>query len=237
MAKKDQTSLSSTKAIPVIAVPQTPDDIVKAFQREIGAVPDGIIGKETYRKGMAYYKLTPEAAAHFFGQLACESNSFTVFEENLNYSALGLLATFPKYFPLKSQAEEYAHKPERIANRVYGNRLGNGPESSGDGWKYRGRGAIQLTGRENYSKFAEFCKDSAVIEAPDRVFGKYAFKAAFWFFKANKIFTIANKGVTDELIEQVTRKVNGGLNGIDYRKRKTYEIYNVLKDWSGSSIG
>ena len=123
---------------------------IKLLQEKIGTIADGAFGPNTLRAAMAYYKMTPYRAAHFFGQTAHETNTYRAFSENLNYSAGGLKKIFRKYFPGDLE-EEYARKPEKIASRVYGNRMGNGDEESGDGWKYRGRGALQLTGKNNYT--------------------------------------------------------------------------------------
>lgn len=212
------------------SVNRTSEEIIKAFQTKIGAIPDGLIGKETYRKGMQYFGLTPESAAHFFGQIRYETSNFKFFEENLNYSGLGLMVVFPKYFPTKEKAELYARQPERIANLVYANRMGNGSESSGDGWKYRGRGAIQLTGRNNYRAFAEFFGRPVIEKKPDEVRNDYAFEVAHWYFLANNLFTLASRGVNDDTIELITRKINGGTHGLESRKQKTYEVYSLLKN-------
>src|SRR5690606_24759483 len=126
---------------------------MKNIQKKVGTIPDGLFGRNTARAIMNYYKLSPTEAAHFLGQCYHETGGFKTFEENLNYSAQRLLQVFPKYFPNSIVANSYAFKPKLIANRVYANRMGNGDEASGEGWKYRGRGAIQLTGKQNYEWF------------------------------------------------------------------------------------
>lgn len=202
--------------------------VLADFQEKIGANPDGLFGKETLIKSMEYYKISKEQVSHFFGQCAHESGNFTVFSENLNYSADGLLKTFKKYFPANATALKYARKPEMIANRVYSNRMGNSNEVSGDGWKYRGRGAIQLTGKDNYNSFASFIKDGNVFLNPELVATKYAFDSAFYYFTKNRLFDIC-KVVDDIHIQSVTKRVNGGLNGLADRIEKTKKYYNLLK--------
>lgn len=157
---------------------------------------------------------TPKRIAMYLAQVLYESVYLKATEENLNYSADGLLKTFPKYFNEQS-AKEYARKPERIANRVYANRMGNGNESSGDGWKYRGRGYIMLTGFEQYSKFSKYDLCTAnVVKDPDSV-AKYHLNqlSAMWFWERNNINLYADF----EDIRKVTQIINGGLNGYSNR--------------------
>ena len=153
--------------------------------------------------------------AHFLAQCAHESAGFTAVTENLNYSADGLLKTFPKYFT-PEQAREYARQPERIANRVYASRMGNGPEASGDGWRYRGRGYIMLTGRENYERFNEsdVCTED-VMRQPDALM-KFPLNqvVAGWFWETNGLSELADRDDCDA----ITRRINGGLNGLADRK-------------------
>ena len=137
-----------------------------SLQTKLGIAADGAFGPGTIKAAMAYYKMTPERAAHFFAQTAHESGGFKVFSENLNYSAQGLQGIFGKYFPGNLE-ESYARKPEKIANRVYASRMGNGDEASGDGWKFRGRGALQTTGKDNYSQFAKHLGKPEIMETPD----------------------------------------------------------------------
>ena len=149
--------------------------------------------------------------------------------ENLNYSADGLLKNFIKYFKDRATAEEYARKPEKIANRVYASRMGNGDEASGDGWKYRGRGALQLTGHDNYKAFADYCKRPEVLTNPDLVATELSFESAMWFFDKNHLWDICDKGVNDDTILAITKKVNGGTHGLDDRKEKTNKYYGYVK--------
>jgi putative chitinase len=191
------------------------------LQKKIGATADGAFGPGTFKRAAAYYKLSPNRAAHFFAQTAHESGNFKTFSENLNYSAKGLRSTFGKYFPAGLSAQMYARQPQRIANRVYANRMGNGPESSGDGWKFRGRGALQLTGKNNYQAFADYVRRPDIMDNPDIVATELAFESALWFFDRNKLWGICDKGVNEAAIVALTRRVNGGLHGIDDRRAKT----------------
>jgi putative chitinase len=192
-----------------------------ALQAKCGVTADGKWGPGTYKAARNYFKLTNNQAAHFFGQCSHESGGFKVFSENLNYSAQGLNGIFKKYFPTPASTAGYARKPEKIANKVYANRMGNGPESSGDGWKFRGRGPIQLTGKSNYTQFSQDIGRPDVLTNPDIVATELAFESALWFFRKNNLFAIADKGVTDAVITQITKRVNGGTHGLDDRLKKT----------------
>lgn len=168
---------------------------------------------------------TPLRISHFLAQSSHESSDFTRLIENLNYSQEGLLRTFKKYFTIE-QALAYARKPEKIANRVYANRLGNGPESSGDGWKYRGRGAIQITGKANYKNCSEYLfNDDILITNPDLLLEpSNAILSACWFWEVNNL----NKIADGNNIELLTRRINGGTNGLADRRSRFGRIYSVL---------
>lgn len=203
---------------------------LKSLQEKAGVAADGAFGPGTMKAGMAYYKLTPVRAAHFFAQTAHETGNFKAFSENLNYSADGLNKIFPKYFKNAGKdANGYARNPEKIANVVYASRMGNGDEASGDGWKYRGRGALQLTGKANYEAFAKYLGNNEVLENPDLVATKYAFESAMFFFDKNKLWDICDKGVNDEAILALTKRINGGTHGLDDRKEKTKKYYEYVK--------
>ena len=195
-----------------------------ALQAKCGVAADGKWGPGTFKAARDYYKLSTSGAAHFFGQCAHESGGFMVFSENLNYSDKGLNGIFKKYFPTIASTAGYARKPEKIANKVYANRMGNGPESSGDGYKFRGRGPIQLTGRDNYTAFSKAVNRPDVLTNPDIVATELAFESALWFFNKNGLFAIADKGVTDVVITQITKRVNGGTHGLDDRIKKTKQF-------------
>jgi putative chitinase len=191
------------------------------LQQKIGVTADGAFGPGTLKAAAAFYKLSPNRAAHFFAQTAHESGNFKAFSENLNYSAKGLRGVFRKYFPTDALANAYARQPMKIANRVYANRMGNGPESSGDGWKFRGRGALQLTGHDNYQAFANYINRPDVMTNPDLVAGELCFESALWFFDRNKLWGICDQGVNDAAILALTKRINGGTHGLDDRKLKT----------------
>ena len=169
---------------------------------------------------------TPLRLSHFLAQCSHESGNFTRFIENLDYSSKGLLSTFKKYFPTEALAKSYERQPEKIANRVYCNRNGNGNELSGEGFKFRGRGAIQLTGKANYKSFADFIGED-VVANPDLVATKYPLTSAGFFFEKNKIWSICDKGMGDDVVTLVTKKVNGGTIGLDDRIAK-FKLYSSL---------
>ena len=191
------------------------------LQQKIGVTADGAFGPGTFKKAAVFYKLSPDRAAHFFAQTAHESGGFKTFSENLNYGAKGLRGIFGKYFPSESLAQAYERQPQKIANRVYANRMGNGPEGSGDGWKYRGRGALQLTGKDNYQAFANYIGRPEVMHDPDLVAGELCFESALWFFDRNKLWGICDQGTGDAAILALTKRINGGTHGLDDRKAKT----------------
>lgn len=165
--------------------------------------------------------------AHFLGQAMHESGDFTTVTENLNYSANRLLKVFPKYFKTLADAQRYANNPQAIGNRVYGNRMGNGNEASGDGYKYRGRGYIQLTGKDNYREFAKYIGVD-VVNNPDLVATRYPFESAIFFFDKNNIWKMADAGVGISTITKLTKKINGGYNGLQDRIAKTNKVYKLL---------
>ena len=164
--------------------------------------------------------------SHFLSQCAHESGSFKFLTENLNYSGDGLLKIFPKYFKDKATADAYARKPEKIGSRVYANRMGNGDEASGDGFKFRGRGYIQLTGKDNYKQFGAFVGEDLVAN-PDLVATKYPLTSAAFFFDKNKLWDICDKGDTPEVVTLVTKRVNGGTHGLEDRLSK-FNTFNTL---------
>jgi putative chitinase len=202
---------------------------LKSLQTKIGVGADGAFGPGTLKAAMAYYKMTPERAAHFFAQTAHESGNFKAFAENLNYGTSGLTTTFKKYFPTTEKALLYERKPEKIANLVYGNRMGNGDEASGDGFKFRGRGALQLTGKDNYKVFSEYLKNPEIMTNPDLVATEFAFESAIFFFDRNKLWDICDKGVNKDTILALTKRINGGTHGLADREEKTLKYYGYLK--------
>ena len=201
---------------------------LKSLQEKMGIAADGAFGPGTMKKAMEFYKLTPVRAAHFFAQTAHETGGFKAFSENLNYSAQGLQGIFGKYFPGNLE-ESYARQPEKIANRVYADRMGNGAEASGDGYKFRGRGALQLTGKANYEAFAKYLGNDEVLTNPDTVATKYAFESAMFFFERNKLWTICDKGINDAAILELTTRINGGTHGLEDRNAKTKKYFEYVK--------
>jgi len=201
---------------------------LKSLQEKIGVTADGAFGPGTMKKAMEFYKLTPVRAAHFFAQTAHESGNFKAFSENLNYSAQGLQGIFGKYFP-GTLEESYARNPEKIANRVYASRMGNGDEKSGDGFKFRGRGALQLTGKDNYTAFAKYLNKPEIMTHPDLVATEYSFESAMFFFDKNKLWSICDQGVNDAAILALTKRINGGTHGLADRSEKTKKYYEYVK--------
>lgn len=165
---------------------------------------------------------TPKRVAAFLANCAHESNQFRILEENLNYSAQGLRRVWPGRFPTEEIAKQYARNPMKIANRAYGNRMGNGPEFTGDGWKYRGRGLIQLTGKVNYARCSiELFGDERLVDDPDLLLQpEYALTSAAWFWDRNNLSFFADR----EDMGKITKTINGGMNG--YEERISY--YNTM---------
>jgi putative chitinase len=192
-----------------------------------GHIPDTVIAQ--LPDTIAKFELnTSLRLAHFLAQAGHESGGFKLVNENLNYSAKGLLGVFKKYFPDGTKAALYERKPEKIANLVYGGRMGNGPEASGEGWKFRGRGYIQLTGKDNYKAFDAMVAES-IVDNPDLVATKYPLLSAAWFFHKNGLHKIADQGATDAVVTSVTKRVNGGTIGLADRIKHFKEYYNLLK--------
>ena len=191
-----------------------------------GHIPDTVLAQipETAAK----FNITNNLRlAHFLAQCGHESGNFKAVSENLNYSADGLKKIFGKYFP-GNLNESYARKPEKIAARVYASRMGNGDEASGEGFKFRGRGYIQLTGKANYTNFTKFIGEDCVSN-PDLVATKYPLASAAFFFDSNKLWSICDKGADDATVTAVTKRVNGGTIGLTDRIKHFKEYYNLLK--------
>ena len=177
---------------------------IKLLQEKIGVTADGAFGPNTLKAAMAFYEMTPYRAAHFFGQTGHETAAFKLFSENLNYSAGGLKKIFGKYFPGDLE-EEYARKP------------------------YRGRGALQLTGKNNYTAFAKYLDKPEILDDPDLVSNKYAFESAMFFFDKNNLWSICDKGIDSNTMTKLTRRINGGTNGLEHRKVLTLKYYEYVK--------
>lgn len=171
---------------------------------------------------------TVDRARAFLAQVGHESSQLNTIEENLNYSAQGLRKFFPKYFPTQKEALAFARNPEGIANRVYANRMGNGGEESGDGWAFRGRGLIQITGRDNYASMSSLMGKDLTIWPDALLLPLDACRSAALWWKANGLNALADKHSGSgerKTFEAITKRVNGGLNGIDDR----WEIYQKAK--------
>jgi putative chitinase len=191
-----------------------------------GHVPDTVIAQ--IPDVMAKFEInTPLRLAHFLAQCGHESGGFRVVNENLNYSAKGLMGIFKKYFPTDAKAKDYERKPEKIANVVYANRMGNGPEASGEGFKFRGRGYIQLTGKQNYTAFGKSINVD-IAATPDLVASKYPLMSAAWFFNKNGLHKMADGGATDAVVTSITKRVNGGTIGLPDRIKHFKEYYSLL---------
>jgi putative chitinase len=220
------TKMFGTKQL--ITEPSTP--IVNAGPLKLenlkGHIPDAVIAQipDAAKK----FNITnPLRLAHFLAQCGHESAGFKAIQENLNYSADGLKKIFPKYFP-GNLAEGYAKNPEKIASKVYGSRMGNGDETTKEGFKFRGRGYIQLTGKDNYTKFAKFIGEDTVSN-PDLVATKYPLASAAFFFDSNKLWAICDKGADDATVTAVTKRVNGGTIGLPDRIKHFKEYFSLLK--------
>jgi putative chitinase len=208
------------------AVVATANSTGLKLQNLKGHIPDAVIAMipDTAAK---FQINTPLRLAHFLAQCGHESGGFRLTKENLNYSAKGLMGIFKKYFPTEAIANQYARQPEKIANKVYGGRMGNGPESSGDGAKFCGRGYIQLTGRDNYTAFGKSIGED-VTANPQIVAEKYALLSAAWFFNKNKLHIMADGGATDAVVTSITKRVNGGTIGLPDRIKHFKEYYALL---------
>ena len=192
-----------------------------------GHIPDSVIAM--LPDTMTKFELnTPLRLAHFLAQAGHESGGFKAVNENLNYGAKGLLGIFKKYFSTPAKAALYERKPEKIANLVYGGRMGNGAEATGEGYKFRGRGYIQLTGKDNYKAFDTVVPEN-LLESPDLVATKYPLLSAAWFFHKNGLHKIADGGATDAVVTSVTKRVNGGTIGLPDRIKHFKEYYALLK--------
>ena len=215
-------------AAPVAAAPAAP--IANSFNLKLsklkGHIPDAVIAMipDTAAK---FGINTPLRLAHFLAQCGHESGGFRATQENLNYSAKGLMGIFKKYFPNASLAAQYERKPAKIAARVYGGRMGNGNEASGEGYKFRGRGYIQLTGKENYTAFGKSIGED-ILSNPDVVSSKYALLSAAWFFSKNGLHKMADSGASDAVVTQITKRVNGGTIGLPDRIKHFKEYYKLL---------
>lgn len=235
------------------------EDSVKKWQQSNGFKVDGVVSDSIWEKlfpsnmnfgkikldklkghlpDVVFYQIpdviikfncnTPLRLSHFLSQCSHESVNFKAVLENLNYSSDGLKKIFGKYFP-GDLSSSYSKNPEKIASRVYANRMGNGDEESKEGYKFRGRGYIQLTGKDNYLKFSKFIGEDCVLN-PDLVSSKYPLSSAAFFFDSNNLWAICDKGSSDSVITSVTKKVNGGTLGLSDRIKHFREFYDLLSN-------
>lgn len=215
---------STTITTPVSNVVITPSQF--KLENLKGHIPDAVISQ--IPDTAAKFNITNSLRlAHFLAQCGHESGGFKAVSENLNYSSKGLLGTFPKYFN-STTAAQYERKPEMIASRVYASRMGNGDEPTKEGYKFRGRGYIQLTGKSNYTALTKFIGEDCVNN-PDLVATKYPLASAAFFFDSNKLWSICDKGADTATVTAVTKRVNGGTIGLDDRIKHFNEYYALLK--------
>jgi putative chitinase len=213
---------------PVVSQPSAPIAPVGGLKLDKlkGHIPDAVIAMipDTAAK---FQINTPLRLAHFLAQCGHESGGFKATSENLNYSAKGLMGIFKKYFPTEALANAYQRNPQKIANKVYANRMANGDEASGDGFKFRGRGYIQLTGKDNYTQFGKAIGEN-IVANPDVVSGKYALLSAAWFWSKNGLNNLSDGGSTDAVVTSITKRVNGGTIGLADRIKHFKEYYHLL---------
>jgi putative chitinase len=218
----------NTQSAPVVITEPAPSASVGGLKLEKlkGHIPDSVIAQipDTAAK---FGINTPLRLAHFLAQCGHESGGFKATQENLNYSAKGLMGIFKKYFPTQTLAEQYQRNPQKIASKVYGGRMGNGPESTGEGFKFRGRGYIQLTGKENYTAFGKSINEDMTAN-PDKVATHYPLLSAAWFFSKNGLHKMADTGATDAVVTSITKRVNGGTIGLADRIKHFKEYYHLL---------
>jgi putative chitinase len=200
-------------------------DAMKALQAKVGAKPDGSFGPNTARAIAKHYDLSPARGAHLLGQASHESAGFRLVRENLNYTSETMMRVWPSRFRTLEEAQPFARNPKGLADKVYSNRMGNG---EGEGHIYIGRGFLQLTGKDNYKAFAADMRVPEIMQDPSLVETEYAFETALWFFEKNNLFAIADKGVSNDTIKQITKRVNGAYIGLSHRSEETYKVFSWL---------
>ena len=204
-------------------------DAMKALQAKVGAVADGAFGKNTANAIAKHYDLSRNRAAHLLGQAHHESGGFKRTREGLYYSTPErLMAVWPSRFKTVEDAMPYTKDPQKLANKVYANRMGNGDEASGEGFKFSGKGYLQCTGKSNVRAFASDMRLPDVMDNPMLLEKEYAFESALWFFRANNLFKLCDQGVDSDTIKAITKRVNGGYHGLKDREEQTTKIYEWL---------
>lgn len=196
------------------------------FQLLNGHVPVKIL-VELKGKALLFGLTSDIRLAHFLSQVSHESGGFLKTEENLNYSEKRLLQVFPKYFNERNSIY-YANKPEKIGSRVYASRMGNRDEKSGDGYWFRGRGYLQLTGAENYVAFGKAVNEN-LVKFPDLVSVKYPLTSALFFFNTNNLWSICDEGSTEDTVKKLTKRINGGTIGLKHRVAEFNKFAKILK--------
>ena len=199
---------------------------MQKLQERIGAATDGSFGPNTARAITKHFGLSAERSAHLLGQASHESGGFKRVCESLYYSSADRIRkVWPARFPTVEDAQPYARNPKALADKVYSNRMGNGEN---EGSVFIGRGFLQLTGKDNYRSFASDMRLPEVMTDPSLIETDYAFETAYWFFEKNKLFKIADEGVSTDTIEKITKRVNGGYHGLQDRMDQTHKIYGWL---------
>lgn len=196
---------------------------------KLQTVLPAIIYNELQEVTTKYGINTQNRMANFLGQCDHESAGFKTFIENLNYSGTALWSLFPSHFASAAEANKYARQPEKIANRIYANRMGNGTEASGDGWKYRGKGCIQLTGKSNHVAFFTAAGLNPTTTDPMVIANQYALISAAWFWGGRNLNATADVGIDTATITKITKVINGGTNGLDDRIAKTQKYFALIK--------
>jgi len=201
-------------------------EAMKNLQEKVGVTADGAFGPNTARAIAKFYDLSELRGAHLLGQASHESGGFKLTEENLNYSVKSMMRVWPSRFPDEDSAKPYARNPKALADHVYGGRMGN----DGEGYLWRGRGFLQLTGKDNYRAFSQDMSLPEVMDDPECVEDDYAFETALWYFNKNNLFAIADEGIDEAAIKRITKRVNNGYTGLDERIVETHKIYRWLSD-------
>ena len=202
-------------------------EALKMLQEKCGVEPDGAFGPNTAKAITAHFELSPERGAHLLGQVVHESGTFRYTRENLNYSVEAMMKVWPNRFPTEESAEPFARNPKALAENVYFGRMGN--DSKEKASAYIGRGFLQLTGYNNVRSFASDMRVPEVLENPQLLEEDYAMDTALWFFKKNNLWKICDKGVNDDTIKSLTKRINGGYTGLSHREKETKKIYGWLK--------
>lgn len=205
----------------------TQHEKVKTLQRLVGANPDGFLGNETLTKFQCKYNIPTKAmVAHWFGNIHHETGGFTIHTENMNYTTpQRIMAVWPTRFRTVESAQPFVRNPQGLANNVYGGRMGN--DMPGDGYKYRGRGALQATGKWSYDRLGKFV-GADLVNNPDLVSTEYYWESAIFYFNDRKLWNLTSD-VSEPSIQLIRRRINGGLNGLDDTRKWVNHYFNLMK--------